>query len=74
MPKRVAPLTDLQVRNAKKQEKPYKLADGGGLYVAVTPGGAKLWRLKYRQTNGKENKLHFGAYAEVSLGLARERH
>lgn len=73
MPKRVAPLTDLKVRNAKKQEKPYKLADGGGLYVEVTPGGAKLWRLKYRQANGKENKLHFGAYPDVSLSLARER-
>ena len=67
MPKRVAPLTDLQVRNAKKMERPYKLFDGGGLYVEVTPNGSKLWRLKYRQPNGKENKLHFGTYPEVTL-------
>lgn len=73
MPKRVAPLSDLQVRNAKRQEKPYKVADGGGLYLEVTPAGAKLWRLKYRQLNGKENKLHFGVYPDVSLSLARER-
>ena len=73
MPRRVAPLTDLKVRSAKKREKAYKLADGGGLYLEVTPAGAKLWRLKYRQLNGKENKLHFGAYPDVSLVAARER-
>ncbi|MDL2354596.1 MAG: Arm DNA-binding domain-containing protein [Pseudomonadota bacterium] len=73
MPKRVNPLTDLHVRNAKKREKPYKLADGGGLYLEVTPAGTKLWRLKYRQLNGKENRLHFDAYPEVSLSVARER-
>lgn len=73
MPRRVAPLTDLKVRSAKKREKAYKLADGGGLYLEVTPAGAKLWRLKYRQLNGKENKLHFGAYPDVSLAAARER-
>jgi hypothetical protein len=73
MPKRVIPLSDLQLRNAKKCEKPYKLADGGGLYVEVTPAGSKLWRMKYRQPNGKENKLHCGVYPEVSLGQAREQ-
>lgn len=73
MPKRVAPLTDLQVRNAKKLERPYKLFDGGGLYLEVTSAGSKLWRLKYRQPNGKDNKLHFGSYPEVTLSEAREK-
>ncbi|HMC13078.1 MAG TPA: Arm DNA-binding domain-containing protein [Gallionellaceae bacterium] len=27
---------------------PYKLADGGGLYLLVNPNGAKYWRLNYR--------------------------
>ena len=35
MPKIVNPLTDIQIRNAKPKDKPYKLADGGGLYVEV---------------------------------------
>ena len=61
MPKRVPPLTQLQIKNAKPREKPYKLADGGGLYLEVTPSGGKHWRMNYRQPNGKENKLHFGA-------------
>jgi hypothetical protein len=40
MPKMVPPLTQLQIRNAKPKGKPYKLADGGGLYLEVTPPAA----------------------------------
>ncbi|CAM3507161.1 hypothetical protein YEEN111655_14075 [Yersinia entomophaga] len=29
------PLTDVKVRTAKAQDKPYKLADGGGLYLSI---------------------------------------
>ena len=42
------PLTDRQIKNAKPADKAYKLADGGGLYLQITPAGGKLWRLKYR--------------------------
>lgn len=73
MPKRVVPLTDLQIRNAKRKAKPYKLADGGGLYLEVMPSGSKLWRLKYRQADGRENRLSFGAYPEVGLADARDQ-
>ncbi len=31
MPKKVLPLTDAAVRNAKPQAKAFKLSDGGGL-------------------------------------------
>jgi hypothetical protein len=41
-------LTDIQLRNAKSKDKPYKLADGGGLYIEVALSGSKLWRVKYR--------------------------
>lgn len=71
MPKLIAPLTDIQLRNAKPTDKPYKLADGGGLYVEVMPSGAKLWRMKVRQANGKETRLSFGSYPEVTLATAR---
>jgi hypothetical protein len=73
MPKMVPSLTQLQIRNAKPREKPYKLADGGGLCLEVTPAGGKHWRMKYRQPNGKENKLHLGAFPAVSLAEAREK-
>ena len=43
------PLTDTKIRAAKPREKPYKLFDGGGLYLIVHPNGGRWWRLKYRQ-------------------------
>jgi hypothetical protein len=45
MGKPIAPLTEMQVRNSKPKEKPYKLFDGGGLYLFVTPGRVRIWRL-----------------------------
>ena len=63
-------LTDRQIRNAKPQEKPYKLADGGGLYLYVTPKGTKSFRLKFR-FDGKEQVLTIGKYPHVSLSEAR---
>ena len=41
-------LTDTKVKNAKPGERPYKLGDGGWLYLLVKPSGAKLWRMAYR--------------------------
>ncbi len=73
MSKRVPPLTQLQIRNAKPEEKPYKLADGGGLYLEVTPAGGKYWRMKYRRPNGKEAKLNLGAFPDVSISDARDK-
>ncbi|MET3130282.1 integrase [Oxalobacteraceae bacterium GrIS 1.11] len=71
MPKLINPLTDIQIRNAKPKDKPYKLSDGGGLYVEIMPHGSKLWRMKVRQATGKESILSFGAYPGVPLVDAR---
>jgi len=64
------PLSDVRIRNAKPSSKPYKLADGGGLYVLVKPDGAKYWRLKYRFA-GKEKLLALGVYPLVRAPAAR---
>lgn len=37
-------LTDIEVKKAKAKERPYRLSDGGGLYLWLTPPGGKLWR------------------------------
>jgi integrase len=66
------PLTDTTIRNAKPADKPYKLYDGGGLYIEITPSGGKLWRLKYRYA-GKEKLQALGKYPAVSLSEARSR-
>lgn len=65
-------LTVRQIDTAKPKEKPYKLSDGGGLYLEVTTNGSRYWRLKYRYA-GKEKRLAFGVYPEVSLAEAREK-
>ena len=71
-------LTDITVRALKPGLKPYKKADRDGLYVYVTPAGpknpkgSKLWRMKY-QFEGREQRLTFGTYPDVSLAEARAR-
>ena len=65
-------LTDAIIRNTKPKDKPFKLTDGGGLYLLVNSTGSRLWRLKYR-VGGLEKKLALGAYPEVSLREAREK-
>ena len=66
------PLSDAAIRNAKPKKKPYKLTDGAGLYLLITPSGGKWWRFKYR-LRGKEKLLSLGTYPDVGLGTARER-
>ncbi len=65
-------LTNIACKNAKPREKTYKMFDGGGMYLEVTPAGGKYWRMKYLFM-GKENRLAFGVYPEVSLLEAREK-
>jgi len=65
-------LSDVKVRNAKPSEKQFKLFDGDGLFLLVTPNGKKGWRFKYR-FGGKEKLISFGTYPEVGLSEAREK-
>lgn len=49
-----------------------KLADGGGLYLLLTAGGGKIWRLKYRRPlDNKEDTLVIGTYPAITLKAAR---
>ncbi|VFS51914.1 Putative prophage CPS-53 integrase [Budvicia aquatica] len=61
-----------QVDTAKPRDKPYKLSDGGGLYLLINTNGSKYWKLKYR-ISSKEKKLSFGVYPDVSLADARNK-
>jgi integrase len=72
MPKRILPLTDIQVKNAKAEGKAVKLFDGGGLFLLVEPSGVRGWRFKYR-FNGKGKQLSLGVYPNISLAGAREK-
>ena len=65
-------LTDVAVRKAKPETMPYRMADGGGMYLLVQLNGAKYWRFDYRFI-GKRKTLALGVYPDVSLLEARER-
>jgi integrase len=65
-------LTETRIRSAKPRPIPYKLSDGRGLYLLVSPSGGRLWRVRYRYA-GRENMMGVGTYPEVSLRAARER-
>lgn len=65
-------LTEVAVRKAKPQTRPYTLGDGKGLWLHIYPNGSKLWRYRYKYL-GKETMLSFGSYPEVTLVEAREK-
>ncbi|EDR0944260.1 DUF4102 domain-containing protein [Salmonella enterica subsp. arizonae] len=64
-------LTDTAIRKIKPTDKSFKLTDSSGLYLLIKPNGSKLWYMKYRIL-GKEKKLAFGPYPDVSLFKARQ--
>lgn len=67
------PLSDLAIKKATPSNKPVKMTDGNGLYLLVQPTGGKLWRYDYR-FDGKRKTLALGAYPDVTLAVAREKH
>lgn len=66
-------LTAKAVEAAQPKDKPYKLADGGGLYLAILPSGAKSWRSNYR-AGGRQQTRTYGLWPAVSLAKARALH
>lgn len=64
-------LTDKAVKAfVAKAESGKKLADGGGLYLFITPAGGSTWRVKYR-LDGKEKLYSIGPYPLIPLAAAR---
>lgn len=66
-------LSDTAIKKAKHAPKPYRMTDGRGLYLWLTPAGGKLWRWKYR-FEGTEKLMSLGQYPDVSLVDARDLH
>ncbi|HGS7527946.1 TPA: tyrosine-type recombinase/integrase [Klebsiella pneumoniae] len=65
-------LTDIKAKNAKPLQKEYKLTDGFGMFLRVTPKGSKYWQMAYR-FEGKQKLFSIGVYPAVSLSDARQR-
>ena len=79
--KRVQILTPLQVSETKYAEQRSssgaltgnRLADGAGLYLFITPNGAKSWRFDFRYL-GKRRVLVYGSFPDLGLAAARQEH
>lgn len=69
MPKRAAGLTARQVQTQKITG---LFADGGGLYLQVTPTGSKTWIYRF-QLAGRRRDMGLGSTADLTLAEARER-
>lgn len=66
-------LTVKAVEAARAQERGYKLADGAGLYLYVTPAGGRSWRANFT-AGGKQGTRTYGQYPAMSLADARKAH
>ncbi len=66
-------LTPTRLNNAKAKRRLYKLSDGGGLFVEVSPTGQKTWRYQYRFA-GSRRDVKIGRYPEIGVADARGRH
>lgn len=65
-------LTDIAIKSSKPRSSAFKLSDGRGLQLHVTPQGSKLWRWAYRH-EGKQKLMALGIYPDVSLAQARDK-
>ena len=65
-------LSNEAIKAATPRAKPYRLYDGRGLHLLITPRGGRWWRIKFR-FDGKAQMLSLGVYPDVSLKRARDR-
>lgn len=69
-------LTVREIEQAKPREKPYRLNDGGSLYLVVRPSGAKSWECRYK-SGGQVRAVVLGSYgsgdSQLGLKAAREK-
>jgi hypothetical protein len=63
-------LTDRDIRSAKARAKPYRLFDGDGFALWVSPTGMRSWQLRYR-LNGTEQTATLGKLERLRLEQAR---
>jgi integrase len=61
----------LSARKVSTVAKPGRHSDGGGLYLNVTPSGAKSWLFMYKVA-GRRREMGLGPARDVPLARARE--
>lgn len=67
-------LTAKEVKETKGREKPYRINDGGGLYLLIKPNKLKYWEFRYKnRITGKTTMLGLGSLDVLTLKQARDR-
>lgn len=66
-------LTPIEITNSQPRARSYKLTDGGGLHLVVSPGGTKAWRYQYRYA-GARCDVGIGTFPEIGIADARDQH
>lgn len=66
-------LTAKGVERAAKRATACTLPDGEGLSLVVTPQGGKIWYFRWRDGDGKLQRMSLGKFPDVTLADARER-
>jgi integrase len=61
----------LNARSVATIKKNGRHADGGGLYLSISPNGGRRWVFLYRW-HGKPTEIGFGSARDVTLARARE--
>src|SRR5882672_12932289 len=64
-------INGLNARSVATIKKFGRHADGGGLYLSVSPNGGRRWTFLYRW-HGKPTEIGFGSARDVTLARARE--
>jgi integrase len=71
MPKKVAPLSDLEVKRLNTRGL-HSVGGVAGLHLQVAPGGARTWILRVK-VGAKRRDMGLGGYPDVPLATARDR-
>ena len=67
-------LTDIQIKNARPQDKDYPIKDSGNLSIVITTTGSKIWQHRFSvYPNGKRKEVirRGGEYPSMSMKDAR---
>lgn len=62
----------LSAKAVEKKTKPGYHADGGGLYLQISPSGSKSWLFRY-MLNQRRREMGLGSFTGVSLADARDK-
>jgi hypothetical protein len=64
-------INQLNARSVATLTKRGRYADGGGLYLSITPNGGRRWVFLFKR-NGKPTELGLGSARDMTLADARK--